>query len=377
MRDESAEPESWSAKLLTGMAALLTLALLGVLTWLISSGPLPPPVAVVALPKTPAPEPVAEAPSAEAAAPLPVDKAPSAPPAFNTGRALLPAPDQDLIEKSPGGFLPIIARDGRQSWQVYARPFDLNDKRPRIGIVVGHLAVSSTDTDKAINSLPADVSLAFVPYRRRLGEWITLARTAGHEALLELPMEPADYPQQDPGPNALLTALNKEQNLERLNIMLSPVTGYIGMIGFMGSRFSASRDDFQPVLDVLRRRGLLYVDNRSTPQSTVSAIAADIKLAAVSANRVIDTDPTRAAVDKRLSELEDIARASGSALGVGQPYPVTLERLSVWAQGLEERGLVLAPVSALIGRAKDDPPPPADKSAAKPGTAAAAAPKKE
>src|SRR6185312_4528635 len=117
------------------------------------------------------------------------------------GGALPPAPDSGLIEKGGAGFLPIIGRDGRQPWQVYARPFDLADKRPRIAIVISNLAGSATETDAAIHSLPPAVTLSFMPYRKRLGEWISLARAAGHEVLLDLPMEPPDALNHDPGPN--------------------------------------------------------------------------------------------------------------------------------------------------------------------------------
>jgi polysaccharide deacetylase 2 family uncharacterized protein YibQ len=281
-------------------------------------------------------------------------------PGFNEGRALLPAPDPDLIEKAANGFLPIIGRDGRQPWQVYARPFDLADKRPRVAVVISELGPSPTAIDTAINHMPAGVSLAFVPYRPRLGEWINLARAAGHEVLLNLPMEPANYPTDDPGPEALLTALDPATNLERLNWVMSQATGYVGLVGLMGSRFSTSHDDMLPILTSLQHRGLLYVDNRATPQTVVPDIASDIGLAMTSANRQLDTELVRAAIDKKLSDLEDIARRNGSALGTAHPYPIVMERVAVWAQTVEDRGVVLAPVSATIDRSKAAAPKPAE-----------------
>jgi uncharacterized protein len=387
------------------------LVVVGVAVWLQVSGPLPDrgvAVALVAPPAEPAPaaeapkpespkpeppkpeSPAPEAPKPQAAAPatppaaeapppvppkaamaeappqplLPPPAAapgtPTAPPGYNRGQALTPAPDADLIERSPTGFLPVIGRDGRQPWQVYARPFDLNDKRPRVAIIISNLGISATQTDAAINHLPPAVTLAYQPYSRRLGEWINLSRAAGHEVMLTLPMEPVDYPRNDPGPNALLTALEPGKNLERFNWVLSQGTGYVGLVGFEGTRFSAARDDMMPVLDGLKRRGLLYIDNRETTQTVVPALAIDMKLPFASSNRAIDRDATRAGVDKRLSELEDIARRNGSSLGIGSPFPVTFERISLWAQGLEDRGLVLAPVSAVIGRTKEQVPQKGD-----------------
>jgi len=401
MSDEAGDDAPRRMMPLAIAAGGVVLVLIGGALWLQLSGPLPDRGVAVALPPAPsaaetpatAASPPSAEPSAAAAAPEPAKpettaqaetpappappspepapavtpqsllpppiaqagSAAASPPGYNRGQALAPAPDADLIERSPTGFLPVIGRDGRQPWQVYARPFDLNDKRPRVAVIISNLGVSATQTDAAINHLPAGATLAYQPYSRRLGEWINLSRAAGHEVMLALPMEPADYPRNDPGPNALLTALEPAKNLERLNWVLSQGTGYVGLVGYAGSRFTAAREDMMPVLDTLKRRGLLYVDSHETAQTVVPALAADAKLPFVSSNRGIDRDPTRAGVDKRLAELEDIARRNGSAVGIGSPFPVTFERIALWAQGLEDRGLVLAPVSAVVGRAKEQP----------------------
>jgi len=366
----TAEPSGRRTRLpLVIAASVVGVAVLGLVAWLALSGrPAPVGVTVAVAPPPPAPPPPAPAEAVvQETAPQPTGPMPG----FNEGRALLPAPDPDLIEKAANGFLPIIGRDGRQPWQVYARPFDLADKRPRVAVVISELGPSPTAIDTAINHMPAGVSLAFVPYRPRLGEWINLARAAGHEVLLNLPMEPANYPTDDPGPEALLTALDPATNLERLNWVLSQATGYVGLVGLMGSRFSTSHDDMLPILTALQHRGLLYVDNRATPQTVVPDIASDIGLAMTSANRQLDTELVRAAIDKKLSELEDIAKRNGAALGTAHPYPIVMERVAVWAQTVEDRGVVLAPVSATIDRSKAVPPKPA---AAKPADAAAKPP---
>ncbi|HVJ53959.1 MAG TPA: divergent polysaccharide deacetylase family protein [Aliidongia sp.] len=360
-------------RLLIVVSAINAAAFIGLGGWLLLAGPPAPVTVAVDLPQPPKPEPEpppAAAPEPEPAAPASTIPAPppiGRPPGFNEGRALLPAPDPDLIESAASGFLPVIGRDGRQPWQVYGRPFDLSDTRPRIAILIGDLGVSQTTTENAITQLPAPVTLAFATYKKQLGEWINMARSAGHEVLLDLPLEPNEYPRTDPGPNALLTSLAPEENMRRLEWNMSQATGYVGLVGFMGSRFSASRDDMQPLLQMIKKRGLLYVDNRSTPQTAVPGIANETGLPMLTVNRLLDGDPTRAAVDKKLSELEDVARRTGGSLGLAQRVePVVLERIGVWAQGLEDRGLVLAPVSAVIEKQKSGGDKPKSDEKAKP-----------
>jgi len=288
--------------------------------------------------------------SVPATGPVPIPPAlPSTPPPAAKSKPLSPAPDPNLIEKSKdGALLPVIGRDGRQVWQAYARPFDASDQRPRIAIVITGLGIGAAETAAAINQLPGTVTLAFTPHSRRLSEWIDLARAAGHEVLLNLPMEPVDYPRIDPGLNTLLSSLDHAENLQRLNWVLSQTSGYVGVVSYMGSRFETSRDDLKPILEALKSRGLLFVDNRATPQTVVLGIATDLKLPLATNNRFIDSDASRAAIDKRLAELEEIAKKQGVAVGLGNAFPVTIERLAAWAQDLESRGVVLAPVSATV-----------------------------
>lgn len=284
----------------------------------------------------------------------PVSRPPSALSNIITRRsALSPAPDPGLTEKSGLGLLPIIGDDGRKPWLVYARGFDDRDRRPRIALVIVGLGLSEASTQAAIQRLPGAVTLAFAPYAKTLDRWIPLARAAGHEVLLTLPMEPDNYPADDPGPHALLTSLAPAENLKRLRWVLSRASGYIGVINDMGSRFTTSSRHLDPVLAELKRRGLMFVDSGASLRSVAARMATRIGLARAINNRFIDVKASREAIDKRLSEIERIARTNGHALGVGTPYPVTFERVGRWLRQFEKKGLILVPVSAIANKQPD------------------------
>ncbi|HEV2548074.1 MAG TPA: divergent polysaccharide deacetylase family protein [Stellaceae bacterium] len=304
--------------------------------------PAPALAAPTALPSPPPAKPGTE--RAIAALPPP----PAAPPRDrSSAQALLPAPDPALLETTPKGPLPIISGDGRQSWRVYARPFDRADQRPRVALLITGLGPSGAATETSINDLPGAVTLSFDPYTRRLGEWIELARAAGHEVVLSLPMEPAEYPRFDPGPHTLLTSLSAKENLDRLDWVLSRVTGYVGITNMMGSRFTASEANLLPVFDELKKRGLMFIDGRPSEQSVAGSLAQSMGLPRVVSDQNLDDEATREVIDRHLAALEAQAKRNGSALGVGFAYPVTLERIALWTKTLEQKGLVLAPASAL------------------------------
>ncbi len=260
------------------------------------------------------------------------------------------ATDSALLEHKGDLALPRIAEDGRMAWRVYSRPFVSRDDRPRLAIVVVGLGLSPIATEAAIRRLPAAVTLAFHPDAVDLERWAEMARRAGHEVLLSLPMEPADFPFDDPGPNALLTGLDTLENRERLERILGRLPGFAGVISVMGSRFTRDEDSLRPVLEALNGRGLMYVEGADADRSVAPRIATEIGLPRVIADLVLDDEPSRAGIERQLGRLEETARERAVAVGLARPYPVVIASLAKWAATLKERNLVLAPASALVDR---------------------------
>jgi polysaccharide deacetylase 2 family uncharacterized protein YibQ len=330
------------------------------------------PAPVAAPPPAPTPAPVADIPAPPSPArPQVQAQAQSSPPEVApqaAGRAA-PAPAPSVAVARPS--LPALPpRDvTAPTWVRNARPFDPEERRPRIAIVIVDLGKSQAATNAAIQNLGGGITLAFTPYADGLAQWVALARAAGHEVLLSLPMEPTDFPNTDPGPQTLLTALTGRQNLERLTWTLERAQGYVGVINAQGSRFTASTDAMRPIIDRLHQRGLLMVDARTAANSVAMRIAEDVGLPRAYADRLIDQEASRPSIDRALADLERIARQNGSALGIAQTYPVTFERLINWLAQIEARGFVIAPVSAVVNRqpalaaaaaapAAEGPPPP-------------------
>ena len=252
------------------------------------------------------------------------------------------APIAGLFTPGPGGPLPIIAADGRTPFQAYARPFT-GDGRPKVGLIIGGLGLNANATRQAIESLPAQVTLSFVPYAEGLQGWIDLARSHGHEVLLEAPMEPADYPSNDPGPYTLLATATPAETARKLEWVLSRATGYFGLTNYLGSRFLASDTAVTGFAGALRNRGLGFIDDGQ-------AAGKGSGPARASADRIIDDQLSETAIDQQLAALESGASQRGQALGSGFAYPVTLTQVARWTEAVESRGYQLAPASAFAVR---------------------------
>jgi polysaccharide deacetylase 2 family uncharacterized protein YibQ len=237
------------------------------------------------------------------------------------------------------------------AWRRYAAPFDASDTRARIALVVTGLGLSDRATEAAIRTLPAAVSLSFTPYAKNLKSWVTLARSNGHEVLLDLPMEPTTFPNDDPGPRALITSLSMLENQERLDWILDQADSYVGLAGYMGSRFSSSEEQLRPVFQALKDRGLLYLDNRPADGYVAARLARKMGLVHAVNNRLIDDrQASRLTVDARLAQIERVALTERVAVAMARPFPVTLERLAAWLAELDEQGFVLVPLTAVANQ---------------------------
>lgn len=264
-------------------------------------------------------------------------------------------PDQfgalpDLSEETSAGTIPRMSGTGLTPFVAYRRPIDASVMAdgPKIAIVVTGLGINEQGSLDAIDQLPDEVTLAFAPYGRSLQTTVAAARTAGHEVMLEVPLEPFDYPQNDPGPHTLLTGDAPRDNLEKLFWLMARFGGYFGVINNMGARFTASGQDLAPIMEEFGARGLGYLDDGSSNRSVSAQLASANQVPFARAGLVIDANPARASILSALASLEARAMETGGAIGIVSALPISVQTVSDWARELDARGIALVPASALM-----------------------------
>lgn len=261
--------------------------------------------------------------------------------------------DQRLLEKSRYGMIPVVS-DGLKPFTAYAAEADRAKaaKMPVVAIVVAGLGVGAAKTTDAIMKLPPAVTLAFTPYGSDPAKLTERARAQRHEILLQIPMEPFDYPDNDPGPQTLLTTLAPDQNLDRLYWHLSRFQGYAGIANFMGGRFVVADAVMQPIVREAAKRGLGLLDDGSAPRSVAGSLAAGQAMPFARADLTIDAVPTAVEIDRTLAKLENLAKERGIAVGMASALPISIERLGVWIKTLESHGIMLVPLTTAMLKSK-------------------------
>jgi uncharacterized protein len=261
-------------------------------------------------------------------------------------KPLFPAPVEALEEGPARLRIPKIADDGRRPSFVYSRPFDRVDPRPRLAVVVADLGLNRLVSESAINELPPQASLIFHA-DDHAADWMSRARDMGHEVLLSVPMEPFDYPANDPGPGTLLSNTVPEENLKRLYNSMGTGKGYVGITTLSGSRFTSSPDQLRPVLRDVLERGLIWFDARLVSLSSAYAVGEEMGVPSVRTDFRITSDKSADAAQMILADAETSARHTGATAVLVYASPLNLKIIKEWAKTLQEKGFVLAPVTAL------------------------------
>lgn len=236
--------------------------------------------------------------------------------------------------------------DSLPPWLRNAVPFDLDDTKAKIVIVMDDLGLNKRRARKTV-ALPGPLTLSYMAYAEDLDRQIQQARAAGHEMMLHIPMEPRSAT-IDPGPNVLLSGLPREELLKSINWNLDQTDKVVGINNHMGSRFTSDLEGMQTVTEVLNERGLLFLDSATSGSSVAHSAAEDAGIPFAVRNVFLDHEDDLASIKRQLRATESVAKRTGVAIAIGHPRDKTLEALSEWLPTLSERGFQLVPISAVV-----------------------------
>lgn len=269
----------------------------------------------------------------------------------NVGQSLRLAhiPDNRIIEQTDYGPLPIIGQKGERAVDIYARPWS-GARGVRIAIIVGGLGLSQTGSNHALNTLDSDITLGFAANGNSLNRWMQNARRNGHEILLQVPLEPFNYPQNNPGQGTLEVNAGSGQNLAKLYQAMARITNYTGIANYMGARFLSEQTALEPIMRDIAQRGILFFDDGTTAQSKAGNLARNYGIPFAASDILLDSVVAEQAILQQLDTLERIARANGTAIGTASAFPLTVNTIAKWSNEAKARGIEIVGLSALASQ---------------------------
>lgn len=265
-------------------------------------------------------------------------------------QALAHLPDPELSERGATGVIPKRSKTGLRAMDLYSRQADTegNFGVARVVIIVGGLGISQSSTQTAIQKLHPNVTLAFAPYGNSLKRWMQDARKKGHELLLQLPMEPIDYPQNNPGPHTLKADANLQENIANLHWSMSRITNYVGVMNYLGNKLLAQPASLAPIFSEISKRGLLFVEDGTVKNSVAQGVAVKELVPYAKGTILLDNVRSRSAIADKLRALAEQAKRTGMAIGVGNAFPDTIDLVAQFAEQAKKNGIEITPVSSVV-----------------------------
>ena len=226
---------------------------------------------------------------------------------------------------------------------------DAHLRRPagRIALVLDDFGSMSQELAERFCALSQPLTLAILPNEGEVEQILDLALRSGHELLVHLPMEPEDFPEKNPGPDAVLISDDSLRVRQLVRQAIRKIPGAVGLNNHMGSRATADHEVMRQVLLEVKRRGLLFLDSRTSPNSIAFDMALSMDVPAAKRDLFIDLVDQATAIETRLWALADLAAEQGQAIGIGHDREQTLLALEQTLPQLELRGFRFVTISEL------------------------------
>ncbi|BDW88826.1 divergent polysaccharide deacetylase family protein [Thalassospira tepidiphila] len=260
-------------------------------------------------------------------------------------------PDQggEILPGDSGNDVPVATvGPTNQPWQKYAALTQDTGDKPVIAIVIDDAGLDQPRTAKTVD-LPGPITISYLPYARDLQAQVNAARKAGHEVMLHMPMEPSSA-SVDPGPHALLASYDRQKILNEMSWMLDRFDGYVGVNNHMGSKFTADPERMRVVMEVMKSRGLMFLDSRTSADSVGYSTASSFGVPAITRDIFIDDADDAAKIADMLARTENVARKQGFAIAIGHPRDLTIGALHKWIPEIQAKGFVLVPITDVLRR---------------------------
>ena len=253
----------------------------------------------------------------------------------------------------PGGLRLAVLLASCPTHQVDLYPYRLRPPprqlpaRPQVALIVDDLGYLMAPA-RQLAALELPITFSILPYSPFGRQIAKLAAQKGLEVMVHLPMEPITYPRLKPGPGALLTTMAPRRIASQTERDLACVPSARGANNHMGSRFTQKPAKLKPVMQVLKRKGLFFVDSVTSPRSRAMQVARGQGVPTGRRHVFLDHDPTRPAIEAQIKRMLRLAHQKGRVIAIAHPHRTTLSVLKQYAQRLR-REVELVPVSVILG----------------------------
>jgi polysaccharide deacetylase 2 family uncharacterized protein YibQ len=201
---------------------------------------------------------------------------------------------------------------------------------------------------RSLAGIGVPLTFSIIPGLRNYREVAAFAASKEIEIMIHIPMQSKGWPGQRLESNGLLVSMADSEISGHLEEFLRTIPRAVGANNHMGSEFSEHEDKMRVVLEVLKGKGLFFVDSVTSPKSVGVKLARELGMKSGRRNVFLDNEQNGSYIRGQLNQAVRLAKKSGAAIAICHPHPATIQMLTAVLPGLQRQGITLVPVSRLV-----------------------------
>jgi polysaccharide deacetylase 2 family uncharacterized protein YibQ len=216
-----------------------------------------------------------------------------------------------------------------------------------MAIIVDDMGSSLKEAHELL-SIDVPITFSIIPGLPKVKGVAEAAKASGRPVMIHIPMEPQGYPKQRLETNGLLVSYSADELASRTEDLLDAVPDAVGANNHMGSRFTEIEEKMSPVLTVLKKHGLFFIDSRTTPKSRGFELSRKMGIKSGTRNVFLDNEQDVGAIRKQLNSAAALARKRGGVIAICHPHPATIAALKEAVPELQKNGIRFVPAGELV-----------------------------
>ena len=216
-----------------------------------------------------------------------------------------------------------------------------------VAIIIDDIGNNLASGERAVR-LPLPLTYAMLPHSPFAALLAQIAHQQGKEVMLHMPM--ANLGGAPLGPGALTVGQSRSEFIAAIDAAINQIPFIRGVNNHMGSQLTQQPQQMSWLMTEIKFRNLYFIDSRTTPMTVAATLARERHVHSSSRDVFLDNEQSFESIDRAFKTLLAKAKRDGTAIGIGHPYPATLDYLARVAPSLNARNITLLPVSALIAR---------------------------
>ena len=208
---------------------------------------------------------------------------------------------------------PVPAPDSKPQPEVKE---PVEEPQAKIAVIIDDVGYPSFIIDD-YRKFEGKLTFSVLPFQPESATYAQLLHHEGFEIMIHIPMEPENYPDEDPGEGALFVTDEKDEVERKLKNMIEGTPHARGANNHMGSRATQNPELMTYTLSYLQQHGFYFVDSRTTHLSSAYELSRQLHMRSAERDVFLDNHDDFTYINEQFEKLKRIAKERGTAIGIG------------------------------------------------------------